>query len=209
MLRTEGLHFSYNESTQFNFPNIACDKAETLVITGESGTGKTTLLHLLAGISKPRQGSISIDEKNIATLSEADLDRFRGRNISVIFQKMHFISSLSALDNVVLASYLASGNKNTSRAKDLMEQLQIIEQKNKYPSQLSLGQQQRLAIARALVHHPKVILADEPTSSLDDRNAEIVSDLLSQSAKENDAALIIVTHDMRLKSKFQNVLNLV
>ena len=208
MLETKNLSFFYNKDTQFSFPELKCNSSETLLITGNSGKGKTTLLHLLAGLLRPKKGEIILENTNIALLSERELDQFRGKNIGLILQQSHFIASLSVIENVVLASWLATGKKAIQKAEKLLEELDLVNQKHKLPSQLSIGQQQRVSIARALINQPKLLLADEPTSSLDDENAIVVANLLEKLAKEYKAALVIVTHDKRLKDKFSNQLNL-
>lgn len=208
MIYTENLTFSFNETTNFSFPDIRNKASETLLITGNSGKGKTTLLHLLGGLLRPKSGSISIQDTTISNLSEKELDRFRGKNIGLVLQQSHFIASLNVLENVVLASWLATGKKATNKAISLLKELDLEDQLYKLPSNLSIGQQQRVSIARALINEPKLLLADEPTSSLDDANAAKVADLLAHLSKEYKAALIIVTHDQRLKDKFPNQLNL-
>ena len=127
----------------------------------------------------------------------------------MVFQKSYFIAALTVLENLEMASWLATGKKNTNRAKKLLQQLDIENQGSKLPSQLSIGQQQRVSIARALMNEPKVLLADEPTSSLDDENVEKVIELLTFLSKEYKAALLIVTHDSRIKEKFTNKITLV
>lgn len=208
MILIKKLHFSYNETTEFHFPDMQCLAGETLLITGNSGKGKTTLLHLLGGLLRPKSGEISIGEKNISVLSEKELDQFRGKNVGLVLQQSHFVASLNVLENVVLASWLANGKKATEKAKSLLKELDLENQQYKLPSTLSMGQQQRVSIARALINEPKLLLADEPTSSLDDENASRVADLLAQLSKENKASLVIVTHDQRLKDKFSNHINL-
>lgn len=208
MIYTKDLIFSFDEKTTFAFPDIKNEASQTLLITGVSGKGKTTLLHLLGGLLRPNSGTISIQETNIASLSEKELDQFRGKNIGLVLQQSHFIASLNVLENVVLASWLATGEKAIEKAKSLLKELDLEDQMYKLPSNLSIGQQQRVSIARALINEPKLLLADEPTSSLDDENALKVADLLAHLSKEYNAALIIVTHDYRLKSKFSNQLNL-
>jgi putative ABC transport system ATP-binding protein len=208
MIHTKDLKFSFNEKTTFAFPDITNEASQTLLITGNSGKGKTTLLHLLGGLIRPKSGLISIQDTNISSLSEKELDRFRGRNIGLVLQQSHFVASLNVLENVVLASWLATGKKATEKAKSLLKQLDLEDQMYKLPSNLSVGQQQRVSIARALINEPKLLLADEPTSSLDDENAAKVADLLAHLSKEYKASLIIVTHDHRLKDKFSNQLNL-
>lgn len=208
MISIKNLNFSYNESTVFHFPDMTCLASETLLITGDSGKGKTTLLHLIGGLLRPKNGEISIDGKNITELSEKELDRFRGKNIGLVLQQSYFVASLNVLENVVLASWLATGKKATDKAKSILKQLDLEDQMYKLPSNLSVGQQQRVSIARALINEPKLLLADEPTSSLDDENAFKVSELLTKLSKDYNASLIIVTHDQRLKNKFSNHINL-
>lgn len=208
MLETKNISFFYNKDTQFSFPELRCNSSETLLITGNSGKGKTTLLHLLAGLLRPKKGEIILENTNLASLSERELDQFRGKNIGLILQQSHFIASLSVLENVILASWFATGKKAVQKAEKLLAELDLVNQKHKFPSQLSIGQQQRVSIARALINEPKLLLADEPTSSLDDENAIVVANLLEKLAKEYKAALVIVTHDKRLKDKFPNQLNL-
>jgi putative ABC transport system ATP-binding protein len=190
-------------------PDLYCEAGSTILITGDSGKGKTTYLHILGGLLQPTTGTIEINKENMLALSEKKLDKFRGKNIGIVFQKSHFVSALTVLENLEMASWLATGKKNTARAKRLLEQLDVANQANKLPSQLSIGQQQRVSIARALMNEPKVLLADEPTSSLDDKNAEKVIELLTSLSKEYKAALVIVTHDSRIKEKFINKITLI
>jgi len=207
MITTKDVYFSYS-TTEFHFPNLECKASETLLITGKSGMGKTTFLHILSGILKPKSGNVIIDNVNIETLSDKELDRFRGSNIGLVLQTSHFIASLSVFDNLVLASWLSDKKKKEEKAKELLRELDLEDQMYKNPSALSIGQQQRVSIARALINQPKVLLADEPTSSLDDENTQIVADLLAELSREYKASLIIVTHDQRLKKKFENTIEL-
>ena len=209
MISTKNIRFSYNNEQEFIFPDLYCEAGSTLLITGDSGKGKTTYLHILAGLLSPTSGEINIAATDIVSLSEKRTDRFRGKNIGVVFQKSYFIAALTVLENLEMASWLATGKKHTKRAKKLLAQLDIDNQASKLPSQLSIGQQQRVSIARALINEPKVLLADEPTSSLDDKNAEKVMELLTSLSKEYKAALLIVTHDSRIKEKFINKITLV
>lgn len=208
MIQTQNLSFSYHKEVQFSFPNIFCNAQETLLITGGSGKGKTTLLHLLGGLLKPNSGSILINDFEINGLSNRKLDAFRGKNIGFVLQQNYFVSSLSVLDNIVMASWFSNQKKEVEKAKKLLEMLDLSSQMHKLPSQLSVGQQQRVSIARALINEPKVVLADEPTSSLDDENALKVADLLSNLTSNYKASLIIVTHDQRLKDQFKNQISL-
>jgi putative ABC transport system ATP-binding protein len=209
MISTKNITFSYNKDQTFIMPDLFCQAGNTILVTGNSGKGKTTYLHILAGLLKPNSGEIVIDNKEITHLKGSKADKFRGKNIGVVFQKSHFIASLSVLENLEMASWLATGKKHKVRAKELLQKLDISEQAHKLPSQLSVGQQQRVSIARALMNEPKVLLADEPTSSLDDKNADNVIELLETLSKEYKTALIIVTHDSRIKQKFTNQITMV
>ncbi|MEO4006397.1 ATP-binding cassette domain-containing protein [Flavobacterium sp. CAU 1735] len=208
MIATKNITFSYGKGTSFAFPDISCSDGDTILITGGSGKGKTTLLHLLGGLLRPQAGEVLINTTDIGILSEKKLDHFRGKNIGLVLQQSYFIGALSVLENVELASWLASGKQRTEKAKVLLQHLDLENHIHKLPSQLSIGQQQRVSIARALINEPKVLLADEPTSSLDDENAFKVADLLDNLAKEYRSALVIVTHDSRLKQRFTNQITL-
>ncbi|KGO93280.1 ABC transporter ATP-binding protein [Flavobacterium subsaxonicum] len=204
MISTQNIRFAYGKGAQFNFPDITAQAGQSLLITGGSGRGKTTLLHILGGLLRPQSGQVLIDGTDLASLSENKLDRFRGSNIGLVLQQAYFVSSLNVLENVVLASWLATGKQATDKAKQLLQELDLTDHLHKLPSQLSIGQQQRVSIARALINQPKLLLADEPTSSLDDENAFRVADMLSHLAKQYGSALVIVTHDQRLKDRFPN-----
>lgn len=208
MIYTKNIRFAYGKSTSFSFPDVAASSGQSLLITGGSGKGKTTLLHLLGGLLRPQSGEVFIEDTNIATLSEKKLDRFRGQHIGLVLQQAYFVASLNVLENVVLASWLATGKQATAKAGQLLEQLDLKDHLHKLPSQLSIGQQQRVSIARALINEPKLLLADEPTSSLDDENAYRVADMLTHLAKQYGTALVIVTHDQRLKDRFPNQISL-
>ena len=207
MIKIESLKFSYDGKKYFNFPDINLDSGENLLIIGNSGIGKTTLLHLLAGILKPGSGSISISGLDISKFSDTELDKFRGDNIGIVFQKPHFISSLTINENLKLAQYL-SPSKISGDAKKILESLNIKDKYQQKPNQLSEGEKQRASIALALINYPSLILADEPTSSLDDFNCNNVIKLLKKQAKDHKAQLIVITHDARLKKHFKNNLNL-
>ena len=207
MIKTESLKFSYDGKKYFDFPDINLDSGENLLIIGNSGIGKTTLLHLLAGILKPESGSINISGTDISKFSDTELDKFRGDNIGIVFQKPHFISSLTINENLKLAKYL-SPSKTSGDAKKILESLNIKDKYQHKPNQLSEGEKQRASIALALINSPSLILADEPTSSLDDFNCDNVIKLLKTQAKDHNAQLIVITHDARLKKHFKNNLNL-
>lgn len=209
MISVSQLTFTYDNKHTFSFPDLQCEAGQGLLITGTSGKGKTTLLHLLSGLLHPKSGNVTINTQDIYQLSNAKLDQFRGKNMGLILQKSHFVEALSVLENVEVASWLISKQKNSAKAKQLLAQLGLEDHTYKLPSALSVGQQQRVNIARALINEPQVILADEPTSSLDDENALIVGNLLKDLAQQYNAALLVVTHDQRLKDLFSNQIELI
>lgn len=208
MLKTEGLAYSYDNSNWISFPDMECNPGDSYLILGQSGTGKTTFLHLLSGLLKPMKGDILINDKSIAKLSDSQLDQFRGKSIGVVFQQAHFISSLTVLDNLKLAQKLAGNSVDTDHIKSLLKSLNIEHKINALTKDLSVGEKQRVAIARAVVNKPAILLADEPTSALDDKNTNEVIDLLVNTANEVGAILLIVTHDGRLKQRFENQIHI-
>lgn len=191
------------------YPDIESTGGNALLILGKSGCGKTTLLHLLGGLLRPKEGHISIHGKDLTTLTEKALDQFRGQYIGFVFQKSYFVQSLTVKDNIMLAPYLAKKTGDTNRLLSLAKSLGIDHLLHKLPATLSQGEQQRVSIARAIIHHPDLVLADEPTSSLDDENTATVAGLLLQLCRDNGAALVVVTHDERLKSIIPNQITLV
>lgn len=209
MITTENLTFQYNQKGEsFSFPDINLEKDEDLLILGKSGVGKTTLLHLIAGLLKPKTGNVSINENAINSFSDSKLDTFRGENIGLVFQNNYAIQSLTVLENLQARLFFSKKKINKNDIDNLLTELDLIQLKNRKIQQLSVGQLQRLGIALSVIHSPKIILADEPTSSLDDENCAIVIDLLKKQAKKNSANLIVITHDSRVKSFFQNSITL-
>lgn len=208
MLSTKDLRFKYPDGPAFAFPDIACGKGEHLLIIGESGKGKTTLLHLLAGMLKPESGQVSISGQITSNLSDAALDKFRGAHVGIVFQTAHFVESLSVLDNLVLPQFLSGKKITRDKAIDVLTRLNLKHRIHQKPTLLSVGEQQRATIARAMMNNPDVILADEPTSALDDKNANEVIALLEEQARTTGASLIIVTHDKRLKDRFSKQVQL-
>jgi putative ABC transport system ATP-binding protein len=204
LLKTKNLRFAYPQGHHFHFPDIQVHERKSFLISGPSGVGKTTLLHLLAGILQPTDGEIWVNQTNVASIRGRKLDEFRGKNIGLVLQQNHFIQSLNVLDNVLMANWLATQQKNVQKAKELLEKLGIASQQNKATYQLSVGQQQRLNIARALINEPKLLLADEPTSSLDDHHARTVIALLQELSVAYGASLVVVSHDQRLKEVIED-----
>lgn len=208
MLQTRQLSFAYTETVRFSFPDISLEPQEHLLILGESGKGKTTLLHLLAGLLTPHEGQVIVDGCDITTLPEKQKDLFRGKNIGVIYQRSHFVQSLTIQENLLLAQYFSGESQDKGRVNELMNILGLQSKLRNFPRYLSQGEQQRVAIARSVLNTPKIILADEPTSSLDDKNCEGVLALLLEQASSSGASLIVVTHDQRVKNVISNKLEL-
>ena len=204
MIASQDLRFSYSLNKSFAFPDIHCDDSQTLLILGQSGKGKTTLLHLLALLLQPDSGKITVNGSSVAGLAAAHLADIRAKKIGIIYQRAHFVSSLSVLDNILMPNYLAGQNQNKEKATYLAEQLGFADHLSKKTNRLSQGEQQRVSIARALMNDPNVLLADEPTSSLDDENCQRVVGLLKKQSSIIGASLVVVTHDQRLKNEFSN-----
>lgn len=206
MIETKSLEFSYDNSFVFKFPDIKLKSNENLLVLGNSGIGKSTLLHNLAGILRPKSGTIMIFDQDITKLSELELDKFRGQNIGIIFQRSHFVNSLTVGENLELAQFL--GRNKKGNIKETLDNLKILDKINKKPKELSQGERQRASIALAIINSPKLILADEPTSSLDDTNCSNVIKILKEQALKYQAQLIVITHDSRLKKHFKKSISL-
>ncbi|MCE7054365.1 ATP-binding cassette domain-containing protein [Algoriphagus sp. AGSA1] len=184
------------------FPDIAMEAGDALLVLGKSGSGKTTLLNLLAGLLNPETGQVLLADKNLTSLRDGELDLFRGREIGIVFQKPHLLAALTVRENLQVAHFLA---KEKGQNIDLLlEEVGLSHKAKSSVLTLSEGEAQRVSIARALANSPKLILADEPTSSLDDDNTEKVILLLKSQASKIGAALIIVTHDQRVKAHIPN-----
>lgn len=203
MLKTENVKFSY-KNIGFIFPDVSCGAGQVLLITGKSGVGKTTLLHLLGGVLRSAQGKISIGDTLISGMRNRELDEFRGKHIGIVFQQAHYLAALSVLDNLLLCTGHLSRDRGKQRALELLDSFGMQDVAYQKPANISFGQQQRLSIARALINRPSLLLADEPTSSLDDDNCYQVAKVLEEQAKHHRSALVIVTHDHRLKKLFSN-----
>lgn len=207
-LEIENLSYQYDQSQNIRFPSIQIDKNQALLILGNSGKGKTTLLHLIAGLLRSNKGSIKVDGVDLNSLKGHQLDTFRGKNMGVIFQKSYFLKGLTARQNVLVAALAAEQKQDEEYINSLFKTLGLTDKQHKKTYQLSIGEQQRVNIIRALVNKPKILLADEPTSALDDDNCKEVVKVLQEAAAINNSALVIVTHDSRLKQIFKNVVEL-
>jgi putative ABC transport system ATP-binding protein len=189
-------------------PSFSLSAGEQVALVGESGQGKTTLLHLLGGILTPTEGAISIDGTDITKLSEAARDRFRAEKIGYVFQSVHLLPAFTALENIELGMMFAHGKSAKARATELLTRVGLGERLNFYPRELSAGQQQRVGIARALANRPKLVLADEPTSALDTTNRDAVLELMLTLCREENAALVVVTHDPQVAGRFPKTIRL-
>ena len=208
MVKINGLTYNYSSEVQLKFPDFSLSKGEQALILGQSGCGKTTLLHLLSGLLKPDSGEVDVENENISKMSGARLDNFRGANIGIVFQTPHFIEALTVKENLTLTQTLAGKSKNVDKVKSLLTDLGVESKLNAKLNALSVGEKQRVSIARALINSPALILADEPTSALDDKNCDAVLKLVREQAKKYNSTLLIVTHDNRLKDQFDKRIEL-
>lgn len=208
MISLKSVSHNYNEKTQIRFKDWQINDGEQWLLLGASGSGKTTLLHILTGILKPSNGDVGINDTAIYTLSAKQLDQFRGRNIGIIFQRPHLIKSLTVTENLLMAQSFAKLPEDLHRVYEVLTSLGIEDKKRAYPNELSQGQLQRVSIARAVINRPALLIADEPTSSLDDKNTVAVLDLLLRQSKLNQATLVVATHDKRVKDAFTNTYEL-
>lgn len=204
MFELRQLTHNYDGTEVLRVDTWTAAQGEQWLLLGPSGSGKSTLLHTLAGILRPAAGSVRIAGQDLAALSAAELDRFRGRNIGIVLQRLHLLPSLTVAQNVQLAQYLAGLPQDAARVQEVLAGLDLADKADARPHALSHGQAQRAAIARAVVNRPRLLLADEPTSNLDDGRCAQALDLLLAQAAACDATLVIATHDQRVKSRIPN-----
>jgi putative ABC transport system ATP-binding protein len=186
--------------------NLELQEAETLAIVGQSGSGKSTLLSLLAGLDKPTHGEVRWQDKEIGKISERDLTLLRARQMGIIFQQFHLMSNLTALENVGLPLEIAREPETVSRALKALEQVGLGARAKHFPHELSGGEKQRVAIARAIVMRPKLLLADEPSGSLDTHTGDQVMKLLFDLVSTQKMSMILVTHNQELVKKCSRTL---
>jgi putative ABC transport system ATP-binding protein len=177
-------------------------------VVGASGSGKSTLLGLIAGLDAPTTGAILIDGEDITKMNEDKLADLRSQKIGFVFQSFHLIPSLTALENVLIPMEIAGFKEAQKRAAELLEAVELTNRAHHYPSQLSGGEQQRTAIARAFANNPKILLADEPTGNLDSRNGKHIFELMTELHRTKNTTLILVTHDEDLASQAQRQIRL-
>lgn len=190
--------------------NLQLNKSENIAISGVSGSGKSTLLHLMAGLDYPNSGSVHLNNENIGSLSQNDLSIIRNQLIGFIYQSHHLLPDFSALENVVMPLLIRGGKyqNNHNKAIKILKKLGLSNRLDHYPHQLSGGERQRVAIGRALINEPQIILADEPTGNLDRSNARVVFDLFINLAKEYGSSIVLVTHDPELARKMKKIYHL-
>jgi putative ABC transport system ATP-binding protein len=209
MIHIEELRFGYRGGEDvLHLDQFDLDAESNILIVGPSGCGKTTLLHLIAGLLLPVSGRIVVGGQDLAKLSAPARDRFRGQHIGIVLQQFHLLPTLTALQNLLVAQSIAGLRVDRPAARLMLKALDVDDRTDAYPHQLSVGQQQRVAIARALVNRPRLLLADEPTSNLDDEACGVVADLLLGVAQRQSVSLVVATHDTRLKSRIERQLAL-
>lgn len=200
ILTIEGVSHTYPGRTTLSFPDCTLMAGDTAALVGPSGSGKSTLLMLIAGLLEQQTGRIGVAGQELARLHGAARDRWRGRTIGIALQSFHLLTRLSVLENLTAAQYLSGNAVDVGAARDTLSALGILDLAHERPRRMSSGQIQRAAIARAVVNRPRLLMADEPTSSLDDEAAEAALTLLLGESRRLGAALLIATHDRRVKA---------
>jgi putative ABC transport system ATP-binding protein len=179
-----------------------------VAVTGASGSGKSTLLGLIAGLDAPTSGEIIIDNEDVTKMSEDSLAELRSKKLGFVFQSFHLIPSLTAFENVLVPMEIAGIKDAKTRANKLLADVELTNRGHHFPNELSGGEQQRIAIARAFANNPKILLADEPTGNLDSRNGQHIFELMMNLQAENQTTLVLVTHDHELADKSQRIVRL-
>src|SRR6478609_9533203 len=210
MLQLRHVQKSYTEPDGsrlpiLDIPQFDVANSEQMALVGKSGCGKTTLLHTIAGITRADAGEVKIDGIDIANLSEAGVDKVRAVKIGYVFQTFNLLPGFTAYENVLLGMTFARGRKDPARARQLLDRVGLSHRSTHKPTALSVGEQQRVAVARALANKPSLLLADEPTANIDPRNQQKIIDLIRDTCREEGVSLIIVTHSLDVTGQFQRV----
>ncbi len=210
MLEIKNLKKSYllpdgDELPILDIPQWSVDAGEQVVVVGASGCGKTTLLHIIAGILRPTSGHVLIDGWDTPILSEAERDQFRARRIGYVFQTFNLLQGFTALENVMLGMTFGGDRTDKNRAKELLSKVGLGHRLHHRPAHLSVGEQQRVSVARALANKPKLVLADEPTANVDVGNQQQVIDMLRNTCQDEGVSLILVTHAPQVAQQFSRV----
>ena len=200
----KNLDFIIGNNTILSELNFSLDNGSHLIISGPSGSGKSTLINLMSGLYRPTSGHVSFESNDYSKLTDKDIDEMRAKNFGLIFQRLHLIKHLTVEQNILLGF-----NKiKLPNIEKLIEDIGLTAKKKQLAKDLSFGESQRVAIARGVVNNPKIIFADEPTSSLDDENTKRVLKLISAQANKNKSSIVISTHDERVKKFFKNILEI-
>ena len=200
----KNLDFVIANNTILSDLNFSLDNGSHLIISGPSGSGKSTLINLMSGLYRPTSGHVSFESNDYSKLTDKDIDEMRAKNFGLIFQRLHLIKHLTVEQNILLGF-----NKiKLPNIEKLIEDIGLTAKKKQLAKDLSFGESQRVAIARGVVNNPKIIFADEPTSSLDDENTTRVLKLISAQANKNKSSIVISTHDERVKKFFKNILEI-
>ena len=212
LLRFTNIHLQYQNGTLLTEVIRGIDftihQNEKLAIVGKSGSGKTSLLMLMAGLEKPTSGNITYKDQDITTYSEDQLTEYRKKNIGIVFQSFYLIPNYTAVENVALPLEINFQKDALSQAKEILVDLGLEDRLQHFPSQLSGGEQQRVAIARAMIKKPELILADEPTGNLDDENTEVITELIFNIATKYQKSLCLVTHDADLAKRCDRIMTI-
>ncbi len=209
MFNCEDISFDIDGQKLFSNINLNLKSQKDLLITGPSGVGKTTLLSILCGIQKPSTGKVIYNNIDLYNLAESKIDEFRGKNLGVVFQNFNLINSFTVKQNLEIASN-AIGTKSSDQYFNLLDRVGLADKSHIKVANLSIGEKQRLAVARAFVGEPQWIFCDEPTSSLDDKNANIIANLIKEESSRCKASLVLITHDSRIQTliNFSKILRL-
>ena len=208
MFALEGIEHRYGTTLALDVPRWDAAAGEAWLLAGASGSGKSTLLHVLAGLLRPSRGRVVVADTDVMSLGASAVDRWRGRTVGLVPQKLHLIGAVRVRDNLRLAQTLAGLRADDARIVALLEALQIGDLAHRFPRELSQGQAQRVAIARAVVNRPALVLADEPTANLDDAHAGAALELLRTQAIEAGATLVVASHDARVRPLLPNAFTL-
>ena len=200
---------NYNTSVEvIKGIDLKINSSEKVAIVGKSGSGKTSLIMLMAGLEQPTFGEIIFDQQLISNLNEDQLADIRKKKIGIVFQSFYLIPNYTALENVSLILEINSMDNSKQKAEDLLIQFGLKDRLHHFPTQLSGGEQQRVAIARSMAVNPKLILADEPTGNLDSENSQMISNLLFEYANKNQSSFVLVTHDLKFAEKCDRIIKI-
>ena len=200
---------NYNTSVEvIKGIDLKINSGEKVAVVGKSGSGKTSLIMLMAGLERPSSGEIIFDKQLISTFNEDQLADIRKKKIGIVFQSFYLIPNYTALENVSLILEINSIDNSKQKAEDLLVQFGLKDRLHHFPTQLSGGEQQRVAIARSMAVKPKLILADEPTGNLDSENSQMISNLLFEYANKNQSSFVLVTHDLKFAEKCDRIIKI-